>query len=237
MTTVEMMDLLTQRTKITDQAKLLRELRDAYDWAVNEIFISADGPQLLMTVGEELPVLAATTRDYDLETNLVGGSILGLQTLWAKFPTGLNFTPLIPRAVASQDFIAMDSSAIATPLIATNFPVFYSIVNDGKVRFAPALPAGTFLRADYARVGPAPDPTNNPTQQDGTDMPSIFHRAILAKATAHLFNTLDDSREGGWETRAIQFKNSAIYAAGKGTRSQRPVETRPFRRGNRRRGV
>lgn len=232
-----MLALLSQRTKIKNDPKVLNELRVAYRWAVNRIFKSADGPQLLVTVGEELPALLATTRDYDLESNLVGGTLLGLQTLWAMLPTEILFTRLIPREISQQDFIAMDSSTAADPKIATGYPVFYAVTNYGQVRFAPSLPTGTVLRADYARIGPAPDPTTNPTQQDGTDLPSLFHDAIVNKATAHLFDTLDDDRAGGWETRAIDVLNDAIYAAGKATRTARPVETRPFRRGNRRRGI
>lgn len=237
MTTAEMLDLLYQRTKIADEAKLLRELRDAYDWAVTEIFVSADGPPMLVTVGEEITALIATTRNYDLETALTGGTLLGIQQLWAKLPNEVIFTRLIPRDISHPDFVAMDSSAAATPLIATGHPIFYAVTNYGQVRFAPALPAGTIIRADYSRIGPAPDPTVNPTQQDATDLPKIFHRAIVCKATAQLFNTLDDSREGSWETRAIDAKNRAIYAAGKVVRTQRPVETTPFRRGSRRRGI
>lgn len=236
MTTQEMLDLLYQRTKISDQDKLLRELRDAYDWAVSEIFISADGPQLLMTVGEELPVLVSTTRNYNLEAALVGGSLLGLETLWVKLPTATLFTIVFPRTITDPDFLAMDSATAATPLIASGHPIFYAVINDGQIQFAPALPAGTVIRADYARVGSVPDTTTNPTQQDGADLPALFHRAIVCKATAQLFNTLDDSREGSWETRAIDAKNRAVYAAGKATRTQRPVQTQPFRRGNRRRG-
>jgi hypothetical protein len=237
MTTSEMIALLKQRTKIGDASKVLRELQEAYKWAVNRIFKSADGPQLLVTVGEELPALVATTRDYDLESNLVGGSLLGIQTLWAKLPSEVLFTRMIPRDISQQDFIAMDSSTAADPKIATGYPVFYAVTNFGQVRFAPALPSGTVLRADYSRIGPAPDPTTNPTQEDGTDLPGLFHSGICNKATAHLFDTLDDDRAGGWETRAIDVLNDAIFAAGKGTRTARPVETRPFRRGNRRRGI
>lgn len=237
MTTSEMLALLYQRTKIADQPKLLNELRDAYDWAITKIFVSADGPQMLITVGEELPVLAATTRNYDLETNLVGGTLLGLQQLWAKLPSETTFTQLTPREISHPDFIEMDSGTVAAPLIANGYPIYYAVTNYGQVRFAPALPAATYLRADYSRIAAAPDPTTNPTQADGSDIPRIFHRAILCKATAQLFNTLDDSREGSWETRAIDSINTAIYAAGKVNRTQRPVETTPFRRGNRRRGI
>lgn len=236
MTTSEMLSILKNRTKISDPTKMLSELRVAYRWAVNEIFKSADGPQLLMTVGEQLPAFVAVTRNYDLESNLVGGNLLGLQTLWVKLLADLNFSRLIPREVTDPDFLNMDSSAIATPLVASGYPIFYAVVNFGQVRFAPALPIGAILRADYARFGLDPDPTSNPIMTDGMDLPSLFHDSIVHKATAQLFNILDDTREGAWETRAMSTITSAIYAAGKGTRTQRPVQTLPWRRGNRRRG-
>lgn len=233
MTTADMVDLLKQRTKITDSTKLLRELRAAYQWAVLEVFKSADGPQLLMTVGEEL-TLATDTRDYDLEANLVGGNILGLQQLWAKVASGTDFVRLKSCDITSDQFTSMDSSTAANPLVASDSPVYYGVVNFGQVRFAPSLPAGTIIRADYAMFGAAPDPATNPTQTDGIDFPIVFHFCIVDKATAHLFNTLDDTREGSWETRAMTSLNTAIYAASKSTRTQRPVETRPFRSGLRR---
>lgn len=237
MTTAEMLTLLAQRTKITNQTKLLNELKSAYRWAVNEVFKSAGGPQMLITVGEELTALAATTRDYDLETALTGGSLLGIQHLDVKLPADTNFTLMLPRDISHPDFLALDNHTVADPLIASGHPVFYAVTNFGQVRFSPALPAAAVIRATYSRLGPAPDPTSNPTQQDGTDLPSLFHDAIVNKATAHLFNTLDDSREGSWETRAVTILNSAIYVAGKAVRTARPVETTPFRRGNRRRGI
>lgn len=236
MTTVEMTDLLYQRTKISDRSKLLRELRVAYRWAVNEIFKSADGPQLLIKVGEEL-TLVGTTRDYDLESNLVSGNLLGLQQLSVKFTSDTLFTNAIQRNVTDPDFTELDSHTVADPLIASGHPVFYAVTNFGQVRFSPALPSGAVIRATYAMLGAAPDPTTNPTATDGTDLNSLFHDAIVNKATAHLFNTLDDSREGSWETRAMSTLTTAIFAAGKGTRTQRPVQTTPFRRWNRRRGI
>ncbi len=237
MTTAEMVDLCKQRTKVSDDTKILRELNSAYEWAVTEVFKSADGPQLLVKVGEEITALVATTRDYDLEAALTGGTLLGLTNLWAKLTTNSEFIRLVPVDVSSDEFVACDSSTIANPLIAYNLPIYYAVVNYGRVRFAPALPSGTVLRADYSKFGPVPDPTTNSTQDDGTDLPRMFHNAIVAKTVAHLFNTLDDSRESGWETRAIQFLNSAIYAAGKTVRTQAPVTTRPFRRTNRERWI
>ncbi len=234
MTTADMIALLKQRTKIQDSAKLLVELRVAYRWAVNKIYKSADGPNLLVTVGEELSI-AATTREYDLEANLVGGTLLGMKQLWLKLPGESKFTPMVPRDVNDSEFQLLDSQTAADPLIASVHPVLYSMINFSQARFAPALPGGSTLRVDYARIGPAPDPTTNPTQEDGTDIPGLFHDGVVNKATAHLFNTLDDNREGSWETRAESVLNDAIFAAGKGTRAEHPVRTRPFRNGSQRR--
>lgn len=237
MTTQDMLDLLKQRTKITDQSKCLRELKVAYRWAVNEIYKSADGPALLVTVGEELPALLATTRDYDLESIIAtagGGTLLGLQTLWVRLPGDTKFTRLIPRDITSNDFVARDAQPATDPLIASGYPIFFAVTNYGQVRFAPALPTGAILRADYSRFGPEPDPITNPTQQDGTDLPSLFHDAIVHEATANLFLTLDDDRAIAWASKSLPTLNSAIYTAGKATRTQRPVETRPFTRSRRR---
>lgn len=237
MTTQEMLNLLAQRTKVTNQTKLLSELKSAYEWAVYEIYKSADGPQMLITVGEELTALAATTRDYDLESHLTGGSLLGIQQLEVKLPADVNFTLMLPRDVSNADFMVLDNHLASDPLIASGHPIFYAVNNFGQLRFAPALPATTVIRATYSRLGAAPDPSTNPTQEDGTDLPKMFHNAIVAKACAIIFNTLDDTREGSWETRAITLLNTGIYVAGKITRTARPVETRPFRRGSRRRGI
>jgi hypothetical protein len=236
MTTLEMLDLLTQRTKIVDKAKLLRELRVAYRWAVNEVFKSADGPQLLMVIGEEI-TLNATTRDYDLESNL-GSSLLGIQTLWAKLPSATTFTRLIPKNATDDEFVTVDGATTADPLISSGYPIFYAVMNDGQnVRFAPALPATTVIRVDYAKLGAAPDPTTNPTQEDGTDIPSIFHDAIVYQAAVPLCITLDDTRATAWAGLAVSTLNSAIYAASRGVHTQQPIETRGFRRRNRRRAV
>ncbi len=230
MTTQEMIDLVSQRTKIKDPTKVLAELRAAFEWAVNRIFKSADGPQLLITVDEELPAFSGTTREYDLEANL-DNSILGLQSLSAKLSSGTNFTKLIPRSTASDEFMNQDSSTAAAPDTAAGLPVYYSVINFGQVRFAPSLPAGTVLRATYSIFGAVPDPTANPTQEDGSDPPKLFHYAMCAKASAYLFNTLDDDRESSWHTIAIETLTDAIHAAGKGVRTQRPVEVQGFRRG------
>lgn len=230
MTTAEMVALLKQRTKVQDTAKLLPELRAAYRWVVRKVYTSADGPDLLVTIGEELTALAADTREYDLKTNLNDAKLLGVKALWVKFPTDTGFSPMQQADTNDPAFQSGDSTLEAAPLVATAHPVLYDMVNFSFVRFSPALPSGAIIRCDYDRIGSVPDPTTNNTQEDGSDIPDAFHDAIVSKATAHIFNMLDDSREGAWENRAREELRDAIYT------TQRRVRTRvqPFRAGRRR---
>lgn len=232
MTTTEMLALMKQRTKVGDQEKLLNELRSAYRWVVRRVYNSADGPDLLMTIGEELPAFVAITRNYDLGANVVGGEFLGLKNLWLRLPGDVKFTPLLFRDENDDAFLAWDFSLAATPLLAISHPVFYTVINFSKLRFAPALPIGSILRADYFRIGPVPDPTTNDTQENGVDLPAQFHDAMVHKATAQLFGTLDDSREKSEEARARDVITDAIYATGK--RVQFPTRVQGYGRRRRR---
>ncbi len=231
MLTSEMMDLLKLRTKVADQSKLLLELRSGYRWAARRIFNAEGGPDLLVTLGEELTALAATTRDYNVGS-LTAGVLLGIKQLWVKLPSDSKFTLMEPTDAGNVCFTNADSATTAAPVTAIGHPVFYTVVNVSKVRFAPALPSGAVVRIDYFRTGEPPDPTTNPTQTNGTDLPDVFHDAICSKAIAQTFGFLDDSREGAWETRARDELNDAIYLATK--RTQSPPQTTPFRAGRRR---
>ncbi len=222
-----MLDLMKQRTKVQDSAKLLRELRSAYRWAVRRVYNAAGGPDLLTTIGEELPVLAAVTRDYDLGAAVTGGEFLGVKMLSLKLPIDSFFTEMQPSDANATKFASADSAPVSNPNIAQGHPVMYTAINFSKVRFAPALPIGAIIRADYFRIGPVPDPTTNPTQEDGVDFPAIFHDAVVSKAVAQIFTTLDDTREGTSETRARDELNDAIYLAT--SRTKGPVQTRPVR--------
>lgn len=209
MTSQEMVDLCKDRSKQPDMAKILRELRSAFRWATNRIYMTEGGPDLLSTIGEELTI-SATTREYDLSANVT--NYLGLKALWLKLSTDTEFVPMIERDASSSVFKANDTQVAADPLIASGHPVLYHIHNFGTLRFAPALPADCTLRADFFGFGLAPDPTTNPTPSDPTD---LFHDAIVAKAAAHCLENRDDDRTGGWETRAMVFLNDALRAAQK----------------------
>lgn len=215
MTSQEMVDLVKDRSKQPDAAKILRELRSAFRWATNRVYLTEGGPDLLSTIGSELTI-SGTTRTYDIAA-FVSGNLLGLKELWLKLPTGDQvFTPMVECDATHPAFQANDEQVAADPLIASGHPVLYHIQNFSQVRFAPALPDGSILRVDYYKFGAPPDPTSNPTPSVvGTDLNALFHDAIVNKATAHCLENLDDDRTGAWETRARDVLNDALYAAQK----------------------
>jgi hypothetical protein len=213
MTTQEMVDLVRDRSKQPDTAKILRELRAAFRWAVARIYTTEGGPDLLSTIGTELTI-TGTTRDYNLAAN-VQGTFLGLKQLWLKLPGDTNFTPLNEADLTAPSFQDRDSKPTADPDIAFGHPVLYQVYNFGMLRFGPALPDTSVLRADFFKFGPAPDPTTNNSPTSGTDLTDLFHDGIVCKASAHCLENLDDDRVGGWETRARDYLNDALFAAQK----------------------
>lgn len=227
MTTAEMLALLKLRTKVADESKLTLELKSAYRWAARRIFNAEGGPDLLLTLGEELTAFASNTKTFDLGAAVAGG-FLGLKMLWVKLPGDTRFVPM--DAVDATDL--QDSAAIATPDVATGNPICYAVYNMDKLRFASTIPATSVLRVDYFKTGSPPDPTTNPTQENGTDLPDVFHDAICSKAIAQLFSDLDDDREGTWETRARDEITDAVFQATK--RVQGPTRTKPFQARRRR---
>lgn len=230
MTTQEMVDLVRDRSKQPDTAKILRELRAAFRWATARVFNTEGGPDLLSTIGTELAI-NATTRDYNLAAN-VPGTFLGLKQLWLKFPSDSVFTPIHEADIEAPSFQDRDAQPAATPDIAFGFPVLYQVYNFGMLRFGSALPAGSTLRADFFRFGPAPDPTTNNTAVAGDDYTDLFHDSIVCKASAHCLENLDDDRTGSWESRARDYLNDALYAAQK--RTQGPVAHQGWARRRRR---
>lgn len=225
MTAQEMVKLVQDRSRQRDQAKILRELRAAYRWAANRVYLSEGGPDLLSTIGQEL-TLAADTRDYNLAANITG-NFLGLKQLWSKLPSDVSFTPMDTADLETPNFQNRDNQPAATPEVALNHPVLYHVYNFGMVRFSPTLPSGTILRADFFRFGAPPDPTTNNTTESGSDLDSVFHDAIVCKAAAHCLENIDDDRVGSWETRAMVYLNDALLVAQK--RVQGPIPHKGWR--------
>jgi hypothetical protein len=124
---------------------------------------------------------------------------------------------MIERDASAPEFQSRDSQPAATPDVAGGHPILYHVYNFSQFRFAPALPSGTVLRADFFQFANPPDPTTNNTAETGVDLTDLFHDAVTCKAAAHCLENLDDDRTGAWETRARDYLMDAIRAATKRT--------------------
>lgn len=234
MTSEEMLTLLTERTKVTNRSRLLNELRSAYRWVGRRVFNSADGPDLCSVLDEEIDPLTEVTRSVDLGVLLQGGTILGIKQLWAKLPGDVDFNPMKERDSNEIIFVANDSQAASDSNSAKMHPVFYHVYNFSSVRFAPALPTDTIIRADYYcwPIPPDPDDSDSDSITDPEESFEVFQDAALHKATAQLFSGIDDERETVEEGRARDALNDALYVVAK--RTQAPIRTEPYRRRGRR---
>ena len=221
-----MLTRVKQRTRMQDEYRILTELQHAYGWVLRRVYNTEKGPNLLITIDEELSI-NATTRDYDLASNLAH-ALLGVKQLWLKLPSDTTFTPMVTADTNSSVFVVTDSASIT----ATGHPVFYDVVNFDKVRFAPALPSGSTIRVDYYRLAPDLDPTTDNSPTSSHDLPEIFHDAVVSKTTAQVYGLLDDTREITWEQRAVADLQEAVYVANR--RVQAPTQTEPFRSRRRR---
>ncbi len=236
-----MLDLLFQRTKVADRNKQLRELRSAYRWVVRRVYNTSDGPDLLATIGEELPPLAQITRTFDLGAAVRSGEMIGIKKLWLKLPSDTSFVGMDPADSNDPYFVDADAAPDANPQVAGGHPVLYMVLNFTQARFAPALPIGAIIRVDYFRIGPAPGVPDESSESSSAelledavtaqDLPAIFHDAMVCKATEFLFSMLSDDREDNWKLKADDALNDAVYM---GHRVQAPTQTQPFRARRRR---
>lgn len=220
---------IKHRTKLADDYKVLIELQDAAEWAGRRVYNSENGPDLLITMGEEV-ALAARTRTLDLAgEDVLVNALLGIKQLWLKLPSDSIFTPMVAADSNSMQFIRNDSELDSdTSVVAQGHPVYYDVLNFSQVRFAPALPASSKIRVDYYTS----TAFNEVSGEASVALPEIFHQAILAKATAQVYEDLDDSRAMVWEGRALSMLQDALYVANR--RVQAPVTTTPFRARRRR---
>lgn len=239
MTPNEMLSSCQQWTKVADQTKRLTALRKAYNWAVRRVFNTENGPNLVATIGEQLPTLVATTKTYDLGANLAH-PVLGFKKLWVKLPSDVQFVGMDPADTTDQRFVDGDMDLAANTQVAQGHPVVYDIINFSQARFAPALPTGAIIRADYFRLArdigepESGDTESHELDEDpvvGEDLPAVFDDAITSEAISLLFNMLDDDREASWHSRALSELNDALFI---GKRVQGSTQTQPFRRQRRR---
>ena len=225
------LDRIKQRTHSRDDLKILGELNSAKDWASNKLFSAEGGPETLSTHATQLSI-ASRTREYDLGAN-VTGTIYGIKQLWLKLETDVDFVLMVPASSSDAMFTSNDPYPSSdTSTVAEGHPVFYAVINFAQLRFAPPLPSGCTLRADYFRKPPNVDPVTNNTLAYGDDIVEPLHEAIVDKATAQMYVNQDDDRMLYWERQAREKLTDASYLIR--SRVSGPVRTKPFRSGRRR---
>lgn len=231
LTAQQMVQRVKDRTHHNNDNKIIGEMTAALDWAFNKIFKSANGADQLSTSGQEISI-SSLTREYDLGAQITG-TLYGVKLLWLKLPTDLGFSPMMPADSTELKFIFNDQwTAADTTNPAQGHPVLYDIVDFSKVRFAPAIPSGSTIRADSWLKAPPIDPASNNTLAYGDDIVEPTHEAIVSKATAQVFISMDDDRYKYWEGDAMNRLTDALYVMDK--RTGGPIRTTPFRAGRRR---
>ena len=228
MTVMEMVTTVKGRTHDRDDTLVITELNGAQSWAFNRIYLTQGGPDVLVTIDEEV-TLAADLRTVNLDTE-VTYEIAGIKQLWLKLPTENGFTQMISVDASDSRFELRDS--LDTPTPSASHPVYYYIGNFTQARFSALLPTASVIRVDYFRRPPGLDPTSNDALTNGNDLPAAFHDAICAHATGRRFSLLDDDRDMRWLDLAQRGLNDALYHLV--SRVQGPTVTQPFRATRRR---
>lgn len=215
-----MLQVLRDRTHLQKDSVLEAELTSAQSFIWNRLITDDNG---LLVESTQL-TLAVDTSSYDLAAALAVADnkvFVALKFLGIKPAGSTRFSPVrfinssAPRFIsASQDDAGSGS------------PVYAASENFDQIQFAPPLLAGTVIRVDYIY---APAALNLATRIL-SDLPELVHQAIVDKATAQVFNILDDTREQAWELRAIDKFISAQNAINRRQYQQQP-RTRPSSRG------
>lgn len=222
-----MVTQIQDRTKHPSTTKIGNELKAAYRWAMRKIYNSENGPDTLVTIGEE-KTLVARTRTYDVSA-AVTNSFLGIKQLWVKLSTDSVFSPMVPTDTNSMDFMIRDSEINSdTSVVAVGHPVFYDSINFGQVRFAPALPSGAVVRIDYYQFAIALDVAAVTTLTEGQKVFDAITDAIMDKATAQVFNLLSDDRELKWELSAKENLVDAIWNINRRVQGPGAISTKPW---------
>lgn len=172
---------IMERTGSNDTNSIITELNSAQDDIWNQIIVMNEN---ILKVDNCQLTMAALTSSYDLGASVTTGTLVAIKWLGVKFAADTVFNPVIWIDSSTDAFILADQSIQA----ATTSPVYATSENFTRVRFAPPLPAGTIIRADYIYM---PVEMNLSTKIV-SDLPKIVHQAMTDIATAQTFTNIDD---------------------------------------------
>lgn len=182
-----MIYLVRKRTKTTnDDGWIVAELSDALTWAWEHLYLT--NPNIKLTFGTT-GSLSADAQVLDL-TTAVNATIYGIERFWVKGAADTDYIPVVFCDPTDARFIAMDQISPAQVI----HPVLVTIYNFNQIRFGNQLPSATNWKADW--IGTPPELSLN--TECVTDFPVPMHSAIVARAIATIFNSLDDTRASLW---------------------------------------
>ena len=199
----EFLQTLQDRTKVNnDDPRLIRALNSSLDRVWQRLYVVCQDVKITF---ESSGTFGSETQTFDLGEEIadLGGDVYyASKTFWIKATSLDKYVPVVFMDVNDPRFLErdqMDAQVIQ--------PVFASAVNMNEIRFAPALPSGTYWRADW--IG---KPPNFSLQtQCVTSIPEPLHNAILDDATAQVFDILDDTRAATWKREAENKTITAIH--------------------------
>ncbi len=198
----DMLVLVRKRTKVTnDDDWLVRELNDAQDWAWQRIYVT--NPDIQLTFGTT-GTLAADATSLDLST-AVSSTIWGLKTFWFKGAADTTYVPAVLKDENDPAFLALD---VLTPAQIIQ-PVIVALTNFNVLRFANNIISGTQWQADW--IGEPPALSLN-TNAANTSFPRVSHMAVVARAIAVIYDSIDDTRAQEWFNLSTARLSSAIHA-------------------------
>lgn len=213
----KMIEMVGDRTKSTKTNMIVNELNAACDEMWKRLYVVY--PDCQITFDSE-GTFSVDTQEFDLGAEIVslGGVFYGSKTFYIKASGEDRFIPVQFMDTNDPRFQSQEQEQAQVMQ-----PVFASLINFDKIRFAPAMPAGTLWRSDW--IGKPPNLSLATNTQ--TSIPEPFHQAIVDYATATVFDTLDDDREMTNQRKASWKITSAINVA-KRRQFQTPFKTQSY---------
>ncbi len=224
------MDLATMITRVqgdsqvSDVEYIIGKLNAAQDWVVNRVLPM--NTEILKVTNDQITV-SVDTQSFDLNANISTGTLYELQWLGVKFSGETIFTPVEYVNGSDPGFIYWDQQGVQAI-----HPQYVTTDKFNQVRFAPGLPSGTIIRADYIYK-----PREMSLQQRvNCELPDPFHECVVSEATSYCWRGIDDDRRGDMHGEAMD----RLYGAQNVLKTRQfaqPFRTRPSSFGPGRRWV
>lgn len=200
-----MVRMLRKRTKLNnDDQYLIDELNSAQDWVYNRLTVMDEN---ILKNSDEQFTMASQTQTYDIAANVSRPDMYAVKWLGVKLSGDTQFNPVRWMDSSEDSFMSADQQTAAT-----GHPILCESLNFGQVRFAPPLPAGAQIMVSYVYISLPFNLDTNAALTSSTypGLPNPMYQAIVDKASAQVFMTLDDTRAQYWEGQALAKLRAAL---------------------------